>query len=507
LTDAPARALAEMWNMGNELDLLLVNVGGTRKKVYQGLSADFSAIEPPFWAALTAGFIRKHGFGVDILDANFLNLDLAETAQEICRRNAKLTVIVVYSQQANTCTPIMTGVGQLCRAIKAANPELKLALTGWHPTALPERTLREEACDLVGQGEGFHTLLGLVQNRPFTEIPGLWWKENGEIRHTERTGNIEDLTGELSDVAWDLLPLASGGYRAFNWMCLQDLESRNHYASLFTSLGCPYHCSFCAIHATFQERRIRYWSPEWVLRQCDTLYNQYGVRHINLIDELFVFKPDHYLPIARGLLERNLHLNFCAFARVDRVDAMSADELRLLKQAGFNWLKLGIESISTDVLQRAHKGKYNREVVRRVVDKIHAAGIDLCANFIFGLPGDTWDSMQENLSFAMDLNCAFPSFFCAMAPPGSELYDEVLAKGIPLPETWVGYAQQGYDFLPLPTEHLTAAEVLWFRDYAFDAYFKNPRYLKMIEAKFGPAAMTHVKKMTEVRLKRKLLGD
>lgn len=117
------------------------------------------------------------------------------------------------------------------------------------------------------------------------------------------------------------------------------------------------------------------------------------------------------------------------------------------------------------------------------------------------------ESMQENLEFAMELNCAFPSFFCAMAPPGSELYDEAVRKGIPLPEKWVGYAQQGYEFLPLPTETLTAAEVLRFRDEAFHKYFTNPRYLESIEKKFGREAREHIEAMTQIRLKRKILGD
>jgi hypothetical protein len=142
-----------------------------------------------------------------------------------------------------------------------------------------------------------------------------------------------------------------------------------------------------------------------------------------------------------------------------------------------------------------------------VVGKIHEAGIDLCANFMFGLPGDTWETMQSNFNFAMELNCAFPSFFCTMAPPGSDLYNEALAAGTPLPATWEGYAQQGYDFLPLPTEHLSAAEVLAFRDWAFQTYFTNPRYLDMIERKFGAGAKRHIQAMTAVRLKRRLLGD
>jgi radical SAM superfamily enzyme YgiQ (UPF0313 family) len=494
-------------HMQTHLDLLLVNVGGTKKAVYQELSKEFSAIEPPFWAALTAGFIRNNGYQVDILDANVLNLDMDETISEIIKRNATITAIVVYGQQANTCSPLMTAVGQLCRKLKKQEPDIRLILTGWHPSALPERTLVEEACDMVAQGEGFFTLLGLLQKKSYKDVPGLWWRRNGNICGNPRPQNVSDLSSELSEVAWDLLPLASGRYRAFSWMCLKDFSERNRCATMYTSLGCPFKCSFCAIHSTYGERKIRYWSAGWVLRQIDILVQRYGVRHLNLIDELFVFNPGHYLEIAKGLIERNYGLNICAFARVDRVHAMADEELKTLKQAGFNWFKLGIETANPCSLKKVGKGSYSKDVVRSVVDRCHHFGIEFCANFIFGLPGDTWESMQANLNFAIELNCAFPSFFCAMAPPGSDLYAKALRDGIPLPEQWSGFAQQGYDFLPLSTEHLTPKDVLWFRDYAFDAYFKNPRYLSSVEMKFGPEALEHIEAMTRIKLKRKLLGD
>jgi radical SAM superfamily enzyme YgiQ (UPF0313 family) len=492
----------------SKLDALLVNTGGTKKKVYQALSKDFSAIEPPFWAALTAGYLRKNGLKVDILEANEQNLTLDETAQEIISQNASFTVIVVYSQQANTCTPIMTAVGMLAGKIKALDPEHKVVLSGWHPSALPERTMREEACDYVVQGEGFYPLRDLISGLSPEKIKGLWWKNpQGDIIGNERALNIQDMDNELSDVAWDLLPMQSEKYRAFNWMCLQDLENRGHYASMYTSLGCPYQCSFCAIHATYGERKLRCWSPDWVMKQLDIMAREHGIRNINLIDELFVFNRDHYLPICEELLKREYKLNFCAFARVDSVDRIPDEDLHLLKKAGFNWLKLGIESVSDKIITGISKGSYNRETITRVVKRIHSAGIDLCANFIFGLPGDDFDSMQENLNYAFELNCAFPSFFAAMAPPGSDLYNEALEKGIALPDNWLGFAQQGYDFLPLPTDNLTAAEVLWFRDYAFDAYFANPRYLDMIKKKFGQMAYDHIKAMTAIKLKRRILEE
>lgn len=196
-----------------------------------------------------------------------------------------------------------------------------------------------------------------------------------------------------------------------------------------------------------------------------------------------------------------------AFARVDILDAISPDELGVLKRAGFNWFKLGIETGNAEIIKKNIKGNFTKETIRRVVKKVHAAGIDICANFMFRLPGDTMETMRENLDFALELQCAFPSMFCTMAIPGSDLYKEALSKGTPLPDTWLGYASQSYDFMPLPIETLTSAEIVKFRDYAFHRYFTDEKHLKMIEKKFGTEALEHIKGMTAIRLKRKILGD
>ncbi len=491
--------------MKDHPDIVLVNVGGTQKHVYQDLSKVFSAIDTPFWAALTAGYLRNRGFNVDVLDANALNLDFKETVDTLAKANPKFIAIVCYSQQANVSAPIMVAVGRLCRTIKEHMPKSSLILTGWHPSALPERTLREEACDLLVKGEGFYALAELLSGKSYSEVPGLWWKDGSQIHPGQDASNVKDLTTELPDVAWDLLPMDR--YRAFSWMCLRDFSERTKFASIFTSLGCPYKCSFCAIHATYGEHKIRYWSPDWVLRQIDILVKDYGVKHVNIHDELFVFNPKHYLPIAHGLIERGYNLNINAFARVDVLARTDMENLLILKKAGFHWLKLGIETGNTVIRANVGKDAYDVNTVRTAVNKAHSVGIDFCANFMFGLPGDNYDSMQDTLNLAFELMPAFPSFFCTMAIPGSDLYREVLEKGIRLPDTWLGYASQGYEFLPLPTEHLTAAQVLEFRDYVFEAYFKNPKYLHMIETKFGREAKDHIKEMTSIKLKRKLLGD
>lgn len=491
--------------MSNPVDLLLINPGGTRKAVYQDLSKVFSAIDTPFWAALTAGYLRGKDFQVQILDANAENLDFAETVAKIRQSSPRYVAIICYSQQANVCAPIMVAVNSLCAQIKHTLPELPLILSGWHPSALPLRSLQESGADFIIKGEGFHSFAALLAGTALQDIPGLYYRSGDQIRSNPMGENIQDLSTELPEVAWDLLPMDK--YRAFSWMCLQDFSQRTKFASIFTSLGCPYKCKFCAIHATYGEHKIREWSPAWVLQQIDLLVRQYGVRHINIHDELFIYNPRHYRAIAEGIVARGYELNLNAFARVDVLARISPADLLLLKRAGFNWLKLGIETGDKGIRENVGKDSYDLETVKQAVSRAHAAGINFCANFMFGLPGDSYETMQATLNLALELLPAFPSFFCTMAIPGSELYDEAVREGLELPATWLGYASQGYDFLPLPTSHLTARQVLEFRDYAFETYFKNPRYLHRIETTFGPAARDHLEQMTAIKLKRKLLGD
>jgi hypothetical protein len=90
------------------------------------------------------------------------------------------------------------------------------------------------------------------------------------------------------------------------------------------------------------------------------------------------------------------------------------------------------------------------------------------------------------------------------------LYQNAKAEHWPLPDDdggpgWIGYSQLGYEALPLPTMALSAREVLEFRDLAFNRYFTNPSYLTMLEEKFGPESVSHVKQMTAHQLKRRLL--
>jgi len=481
-------------------DVLFVNPGVIKKRVYQDLSKDFSAVEPPFWAALTAAFIRDKGFGVDLLDANAENLTPEESAKIIVEKNPKLVNIVVYGQHPSASTQLMTAVGLLCKEIKKRDNDLKIILTGVHPSSLPEKTLREEECDYVCEGEGFYTILGLVKGNGLNEIPGLWYKEKFEVKNNFRADNIQDLDKELPNVAWDLL--SWGKYKAHNWHCLHDLESRNSYVSISTSLGCPFNCKFCVINSPFGKPLYRTWSVEWVLKQLEILVEKYGIKNIKFIDELFVLNPEHFMKIADGIIEKKYDVNIWVYARIDTV---KEEYLAKLKKAGFNWFCLGIESGDEDVRLSVSKGRFKDEDIRNIVKKIQNAGIWIIGNYLVGLDEDSEKSMQKTLDLSKELNCEFANIYCCTAYPGSRLYKEVISKGVLLPEKWQDYAQHSFKFIPLSTKHLSSEEVLKFRDNAFHEYFESPFYLDMIENKFGIGARRHIEEMTKFKLKRDVL--
>ncbi len=315
-----------------------------------------------------------------------------------------------------------------------------------------------------------------------------------------------DLDREMPGVAWDLLPMSK--YRAHNWHCFGDLE-RQPYAAVYTTLGCPYHCSFCCIQAPFKsgERRLglkeqvnsyRFWSPARVVEEIGTLVETHGVRNIKFADEMFVLNERHVMGICDRLIERGYDLNIWAYARVDTVKSGMLDTLR---RAGFNWLALGIEAADERVLSDANK-RYKVEEVFDTVGRIKAAGINIIGNYIFGLPEDTRETMQATLNLALELKCEFANFYSAMAYPGSPLYEQAVAAGWRLPDTWTGYSQHAVDTLPLPTRHVPAADVLRFRDEAFHTYFTDASYLAMVGRKFGPETVAHIREMTAHRLVR-----
>lgn len=490
--------------MEKPFDLVLINPGD-RKQVYQDLGKEYSAIEPPFWVAVIASYLRNSGFNVAVVDANAENITPEETSLRINNLNPLLVAVIVYGSNPSASTANMTVAGRICKALKT-NTSSKVAIGGLHPSALPKKTLEDENVDFVVEGEGHFTLEGLLNvlrygGKDHSTIPGLWYIDNGTVRNNPRPPLIKDLDKVLPIAAWDLLPMEI--YRAHDWHCFDDISNRMPYGAIYTSLGCPYDCVFCCINAPFGKPGVRYRSPALVVDEIGLLVNKYGIKNIKIIDELFVFNEKHYMTIVDLIIQKGYNLNMWAYARIDTI---KLEHLKKIKKAGINWFGLGIESASAVVRDGVNKRTRVKDIIK-IIRMIQSEGIRVVANYIFGLPDDNLETMQETLDMAMEINSELANFYCAMAYPGSELYGIAIKEGWELPKEWYGYSQHSYETLPLPTKYITAREVLKFRDQAFHAYSENPNYLSMIEKKFGRRVREYIGEMSKTRLKRKLLDN
>lgn len=493
------------------LDLLLVNPN-TRRQVYQALGTELAAVENPVWAGLIAAFALHHGLSVRVIDAEAEGWSADKAASEAAALDPVLTAVVVYGHQPSASTQNMPGARAFLEAFKRLDPTRKTIMIGGHVAALPERTLAEESTDFVSSGEGLHTVVALVAalkagGGALSKVPDLLYRDGAGAARTPSAPLVVDLDARMPAIPWDLFPMAK--YRAHNWHCFDGLK-RQPYASIYTTLGCPYHCTFCCIQAPFKAgeaaagmkesvNSYRMWSPESVLAQLEVLVERHGVRNVKLADELFVLNPTHVEKICDGVIARGWNLNFWAYARVDSV---REKQIEKLKNAGVNWLAFGIEAADEKVRDAVQKG-YDQDDIATIVGKARAAGIRVIGNYIFGLPEDDLATMNKTLDLALELNCEFANFYCTMAYPGSALYRQAVAEGWALPESWAGYSQHSVDTLPLPTKHLASGQVLKFRDAAFDRYFTDARYLAMVERTFGAETAAHVRAMTRTKLERK----
>jgi len=504
------------------IDILFVHANAS-VKIYQGLAENHAAIEPPIWAAMLANSVRSQGYDSQILDAEAERIDYIEAAKRIGEYKARIVCFVVYGQQPSASTQNMEGACLTASEFKELNPNSFVVFVGAHVAALPAETMQAHSfIDAICQNEGVYTLRDLLAVANLKDefllerVNGLVFRNYQEQVVFNAPSLIvpsNKLEIDLPGVAWDLLP-SLDKYRTAGWHSWSNNSEKEPFAALYTSLGCPYRCSFCMINiinrtdpgsniSAADSNKYRHWSPEFIIKQFDYFALQ-GVKNIKIADELFVLKPRHFMKICEMIKERGYDFNIWAYSRVDTCKPKYLDALY---SAGVRWLGLGIENPDEVLRKEAHKDGFVDVKIKDVITSIEGAGISVGANYIFGLPNDTMQSMQNTLDFAIENSTDMVNFYSAMAYPGSPLYVQAKKDGIELPNTYTGFSQHSYDSLNMGNENLTSAQIVGFRDMAWDKYHTNPKYVNQLEKKFGIAAREELEKTTKVKLKRKLLGD
>lgn len=501
--------------MDRQLDVLFV-APGAAKKLYQDLSKDISVKEPNIWCGMLASSCRSKGYGVAILDMDVERLSYEETAQRIKDANPRLVVFVATGQNPNASTASMTGAVGAAQELRNQFPQYKIVFVGPHVNALPYESMeKHDFIDIVLTNEGVYALHNLLATdlEDVKHVKGIAYRNNGiiNLNQPERLVPQELLEQDLPGIAFDLMP-SLDNYKTGYWQTYYHGKERSPFASLYTSLGCPFQCSFCMINiinrtdndpskAAADFNTFRYWNPDFIIKQFDYLA-ECNVKYIKIADELFMLKPKHFLTLCDLIAERKYDFNIWAYSRVDTIKPQYLERLRA---AGVVWAALGIESSEQEIRLEITKGKFKDVNIREVVKMVHDAGMDVGANYIFGLGHDSFDTMQKTLDLAIELSTGNANFYCATPLPGSPLFMQMKQQGWDLPTDYSEYGFLAYDHKPSPTANCTTEDILAFRDYAYHAYFEHPKTLTMIHNKYGPEAVNTIKEMNKIKLKRKLL--
>lgn len=288
---------------------------------------------------------------------------------------------------------------------------------GPHATTLPQLTLENPHLDFLIYGEGEEVFRDFIRAQAqgrnnWGEMEGLWYKQDGKIIPGGERKLIEDL---------DALP-----YPARH---LFELDHYPLYApngepmlTVLSSRGCPYNCSFCfkgIVGRTYRQR-----NPENIADELEHIIDRYGVRNFYFIDDLFTIDVRRLDKILDHFIDRGMDIRWRCLARVDRVNA---ELLQKMYKAGCRQIHYGIESGNEEVLRRTAK-HIRLDQVRDAVKWTEEAGIHSKGYFILGLPGDTNETMEETIEFAASLHLSEAMFSIATPMPGTQLWNELLAK-------------------------------------------------------------------------------
>ena len=429
--------------------------------------ASAEGISPPLGLAYIAAFLRDHGHEVRIIDANAEEITLDKLGQHIPEG---FDIVGTTS-----FTPSVNNSGEVLRLAKAKFTQIRTIMGGAHITVAGKETMDEfPEIDFGIVGEGERTALELIDslaaNRPVCSIKGLIFREGTEVIQNERRSPIENLDN-LSFPAYDLLPTSL--YRLpIHHVGFGHKVPIGPFSLIFTSRGCPMNCTFCA-SKTIWGKRVRYRSAEDVLSEVRMLVRDFGVKVIDIADDIFTINKKRLHMILDGIIDMQLNMHFNCLSRVDTI---TRSDIRKMKRAGCYLIRYGVESGSQKILKRMRKNIEPEQAIR-AFRMTNEAGIACTASFIIGHPGETEETVKETIDLAKRLNSTLNHFFMAVPYPGTELYRIAKREKLILEDTdwkhWIQFPEKGV----LRTEALDQEDLAQLRKKAYREVYFSPMFL------------------------------
>lgn len=399
----------------------------------------------PVWLAYPAGMLE----GARLLDAPSHHVSAQETI-EIAREYEFLVLF--------TSTPGFPGDIGLAKAIKTANPTIKIAFVGPHVTVLPEKSLRDcPAIDFIVRKEFDYAVTDFAKGKPLAEIPGVSFLKDDKIVHNPDAPQIQDL---------DALPHVTDVYK-------RDLDVKNYnvpfllhpYVSLYTTRGCPAQCTFCLWPQTLSGHPWRKRSTDDVaaeMAKVKALWPE--VKEFFFDDDTFNIQKARTIELCAKL--KPLGLTWSCTSRV----TTDYETLKAMKDAGCRLLIVGYESGDQQILKNIKKGA-TVERARQFTKDCHKLGLVVHGDFILGLPGETHETINNTIAFAKELDVETIQVSVAHAYPGTELYDYAVKNGFMVGDNKMvdegGHQLAHIQYPGLPADDIMSAVHRFYDEYYF----------------------------------------
>ncbi|MBM2820499.1 MAG: Radical domain protein [Candidatus Berkelbacteria bacterium] len=418
-------------------------------------ASSFQYLMVPISLPSIAGLLRDKGFEVKVIDCMAEEFDSATTLNEIKKFKPRLAII-------NFSTATFVADKDFTIELKKSLPKTHLSGIGVHVSSLPEETLIETALDSIIRNEPEMTALELAQTlkgkEKFGKIKGISYRGNPTFVNNPSRPFIENL---------DLLPFPARDLLK-NDKYKMPIYNRP-YTLVITARGCPNNCSFCTANI-YYGTKIRMRSANNVLDEVEEILKVHKIKDITFWADTFTFDRKYVLDICAGIKERNLKFRWMCNARVDRVDLVL---LKIMQKSGCQIISYGVESGDQKILN--HIGKnITLKKIKHAFELTRKAKIESAAHIIFGLPGETEDTIKQTIKFVKEINPDYIQFYSAIPFPGTRFYDEASKKGWITSKNWEDY-ELGKNIISTP--ELSKEALGMWRRRAYLSFYLRPIYI------------------------------
>jgi radical SAM superfamily enzyme YgiQ (UPF0313 family) len=370
----------------------------------------------------------------------------------------------------STTTSAFLDAVSMSETIKQVRPEIWTVFGGVHISALGAQLInRFESIDFLCLGEGEQTLRQLANGDEPAAIDGLVWRDGEQAVTNPPRQHIRDLDS-LPFPAYDKLRGFPGGYHLppFSYI-------RVPSATMITSRGCVYQCSYC--DRSVFKRGFRHNSPDYIYEHMCVLRQRHGVRHINVYDDLFTTNRKRITALCERLAGEPLDLQFNCAVHAGHADD---DLLEMLKDAGCLMVSLGIESGDPELLER-HKANATLDQMVETVRRIQAHGLRAKGLFMMGLPGETPESIKRTSDFILSLGLDDMNMSKFTPFPGAPCWETIHEEGT-FEEDW--QQMNCLNFVFVPKAFKSRAELDYHYNTHVKRFYTDPEWRKKFRRRF-----------------------